>query len=97
MPKMIEYTESAEISYVCFLTLAFLKPNNIFRWLKDGRSPRELLNLVCVFMVSVVTERVMQDRLIHVWDFINYHIHLLQNQIPLQTLTVANIVKQLSL
>jgi hypothetical protein len=48
-------------------------------------------------MASAVTDRVMQDRLIHVWDFINYHIHLLQDQTPLQTLTVTNVVKQLSL
>jgi ankyrin repeat protein len=36
MPKMIEHAESAEISYVRRLSLAFLEPNNIFRWLKDG-------------------------------------------------------------
>jgi hypothetical protein len=41
MTKMIEYAESAEISYVRrHLSRAFLEPNNIFRWLKDGRSPR---------------------------------------------------------
>ncbi len=31
MPKMIEYNESAEISYVRCLSLAFLAPNNIIR------------------------------------------------------------------
>ena len=63
MPKMIEYAESAEISYVRHLSLAFLEPNNICRWLKDGRSPRELLGLVCALMASAATERPMQDRL----------------------------------
>ena len=30
IPKMIEYDESAEISYVRRLPLAFLAPNNVF-------------------------------------------------------------------
>ena len=30
LPKMIEYAESAEISYVYRLSLAFLEPKNIF-------------------------------------------------------------------
>jgi hypothetical protein len=31
MPKVIEYAESPEISYMRRLSLAFLDPNNIFR------------------------------------------------------------------
>jgi hypothetical protein len=31
MPKVIEYAESPEISYMRRLSLAFLEPNNIFR------------------------------------------------------------------
>jgi hypothetical protein len=97
MPKMIEYAESAEISYVRRLSLAFLEPNNIVRWLKDGRSPRELLVLVCALMASAVTERAMQDRLSHVRAFINCHIDLLQDPTPLAPLSVTDVVKQLAL
>ena len=45
MPKMIEYDESAESSYVRCLSLAFLAPNHIFRWFKDGRSARVVLGV----------------------------------------------------
>jgi ankyrin repeat protein len=38
LPKMIENDESAESSYVHCLSLAFLAPTHISRWLKDGRS-----------------------------------------------------------
>jgi hypothetical protein len=41
IPNLIEYDERAEISYVRRLSLAFLAPNNILCWLKDGRSARE--------------------------------------------------------
>jgi hypothetical protein len=58
---MIEHAESAEISYVRRLSLAFLEPNNIFRWLKDGRSPRELLGMVCALMASAVTGMQMDN------------------------------------
>jgi hypothetical protein len=97
MPTMIEYAESAEISYVRRLSLAFLEPNNIFRWFKDGRSARELLGAVCALMTSAETERPMQDRLSHVRAFINCHIDLLQDPTPLAPLTVTDIVKQLAL
>ena len=97
MPKMIDYDESAEISYVRCLSLAFLAPNHIFRWLKDGRSARELLGVVCALMASAATERPMQDRLSHVRAFINCHIDLLQDQKPLAPLTVTDVVKQLVL
>ncbi len=96
MPKMIEYAESVEI-YMRHLSLAFLEPNNIFRWLKDGRSPRELLGVVCALMASAATERAMQDRLSHVRAFINCHIDLLQDPTPLAPLTVTDVVKQLVL
>jgi hypothetical protein len=97
MPKMIEHAESAEISYVRRLSLAFLEPNNIFRWLKDGRSARELLGVVCALMASAATERPMQDRLSHVRAFINCHIDLLQDPTPLAPWTVTDVVKQLAL
>jgi hypothetical protein len=97
MDQMIEYDESAEISYVRRLSLAFLGPSNIFRWLKDGRSARELLGLVCALMASAATERPMQDRLSHVRAFINCHIDLLQDPTPLAPLTVTDVVKQLAL
>jgi hypothetical protein len=97
MPKMIEYDESAESSYVRCLSLAFLAPNHIFRWLKDGRSARELLGVVCALMASAATERPMQDRLSHVRAFINCHIDLLQDPTPLAPLTVTDVVKQLVL
>jgi hypothetical protein len=71
MPKMIEYDESAESSYVRCLSVGFLAPNHIFRWLKDGRSGRELLGVLCDLMASAAEERPMQDRLRHVRDFIN--------------------------
>jgi hypothetical protein len=95
MPKMIEYDESAEISYVHCLSLAFLAPNLIFRWLKDGRSARELLGVVCALMASAAAERPMQDRLSHVRAFINCHIDLLQDPTPLAPLTVTDVVEQL--
>jgi hypothetical protein len=97
MPKMIEYAESAEISYVHHLSLAFLEPTNIFRWLKDGRSARELLGVLCALMASAATERPMQDRLSHVRAFISCHIDLLQDPTPLAPLTVTDVVKQLVL
>jgi hypothetical protein len=97
MPTMIEYAESAEISYVRRLSLAFLEPNNIFRWLQDGQSPRELLGVVCALMASAATERPMQDRLSHVRAFINCHIDLLQDPKQLAPLTVTDVVKQLVL
>jgi hypothetical protein len=97
MPKMIEYDESAEISYVRCLSLAFLAPNHISRWLKDGRSARELLGVVCALMASAATERPMQDRLSHVRAFINCHIDLLQDPTPLAPLTVTDVVEQLAL
>ena len=97
MPKMIECAESAEVSYVRRLLLAFLDPNNIFRWFKDGRSPRELLGVLCALMASAATERPMQDRLSHVRAFINCHIDLLQDPTPLAPLTVTDVVKQLAL
>ena len=97
MPKMIEYGESAEISYVRCLSLAFLAPNHIFRWLKDGRSARELLGVLCALMASAATERPMQDRLSHVRAFINCHIDLLQDPSPLAPLTVTDVVEQLVL
>jgi hypothetical protein len=92
MPKVIEYAaESPEISYMRRLSLAFSEPNNIFRWLKDGRSPRELLGLVCALMASAVTERAMQDRLSHVRAFINCHVDLLQDPTLLAPLTVTDV------
>ena len=97
MPTMIEYAESAEISYVHCLSLAFLEPTSIFRWLKDGRSARELLGVLCALMASAATERAMQDRLSHVRAFINCHIDLLQDPTPLAPLTVTHVVKQLAL
>jgi hypothetical protein len=97
MTNMIEYDESAEIFYVRLLSLAFLEPNNIFRWLKDGRSPRELLDVVCVLMTSVVVELPMQDRLSHVRVFISCNIDLLKDPTPLASLTVTDVVKQLVL
>ena len=97
MPKMIDYDESAEISYVRCLSLAFLAPNHIFRWLKDGRSARELLGVLCALMASAATERPMQDRLSHVRAFINCHIDLLQDPAPLAPLTVTDVVEQLAL
>ena len=97
MHKMIEYASSAEISYVRRLSLAFLEPNNIFRWLKDGRSARELLGVVCDLMPSAATEHPMQDRLSHVRTFINRHIVLPQDPTPLAPLTVTDFVKQLVL
>jgi len=45
MSKMIEYDESVESSYVRCLSLAFLAPNHIFRWFKDGRSARVVLGV----------------------------------------------------
>ena len=39
----------------------------------------------------------MQDRLSHVWDFINCHIDLLQDSTPLESFTVTDVVKQLVL
>jgi ankyrin repeat protein len=97
MPTMIEYAASAEISFVRRLSLAFLEPNNIFRWLKDGRSARELLGVLCALMASAATERPMQDRLSHVRAFINCHSDLLQDPTPLAPLTVTDVVKQLVL
>jgi hypothetical protein len=97
MPKMIEYDDSAEISYVRCLSQAFLAPNHIIRCLKDGRSARELLGLLCALMASAATERPMQDRLSHVRAFINCHIHLLQDPTPLAPLTVTDVVEQLAL
>jgi hypothetical protein len=97
MPKMIEYDESAELSYVRCLSLAFLAPTHIFRWLKDGRSARELLGVLCALMASAAAERPMQDRLSHVRAFINCHIDLLQDPTPLAPLTVTDVVKQLVL
>jgi ankyrin repeat protein len=97
MPKMIEYDESAEISYVRCLSLAFLEPNHIFRWLKDGRSARELLGVLCALMASAATERPIQDRLSHVRAFISCHVDLLQDPTPLAPLTVTDVVKQLLL
>jgi ankyrin repeat protein len=97
MPKMIEYAASAEISYVRRLSLAFLEPNNMFRWFKDGRSARELLCVLCALMASAAMERPMQDRLSHVRAFINCHIDLLQDPSPLAPLTVTDVVKQLAL
>jgi hypothetical protein len=96
MPKMIE-NESAEISYVRSLSLAFLAPKNILRWLKDGRSARELLGVLCALMVSAATERPMQDRLSHVRAFINCHIDLLQDPTPLAPLSMTDVVEQLVL
>jgi len=93
---MIEY-ESAEISYVRRLSLAFLAPNNISRWLKDGRSARELLGVVCALMASAEAERPMQDRLRHVRALINCHIDLLQDPRPLAPLSVTDVVDQLAL
>ena len=40
-PTMSEYHENVEISSVSHRSMAFLVPNNIFRLLKDGWSPRE--------------------------------------------------------
>ncbi len=97
MPRMIEYAESAEISYVLRLSLAFSEPNNIFRWFKDGQSARELLGVVCALMASSVTELAMQVRLSHVRAFINCHIDLVQDPKPLAPLTVTDVVKQLVL
>ena len=97
MPKMIQYDKSAESSYVRCLSLAFLEPNNIFRWFKDGRSARELLGVLCALMASAAAERPMQDRLSHVRAFINCHIDLLQDPTPLAPLTVTDVVKQLVL
>ncbi len=97
MPKMIECDESAETSYVRCLSLAFLAPNHISRWLKDGRSARELLGMLCALMASAAAERPMQDRLRHVRAFINCHIDLLQDPTPLAPLTVTDIVEQLAL
>jgi hypothetical protein len=97
MPKMIQYDESAESSYVRCLSLAFLAPTHISRWLKDGRSARELLGVVCALMASAATERPMQDRLSHVRAFINCHIDLLQDPSPLAPLTVTDVVEQLAL
>jgi len=97
MPKMIEYDESAEISYVRCLSLAFLAPNHIARWRKDGRSARELLGVLCALMASAAAERAMQDRLSHVRAFINCHIDLLQDPSPLAPLTVTDVVEQLAL
>jgi hypothetical protein len=97
IPNLIEYDERAEISYVRRLSLAFLAPNNILCWLKDGRSARELLSVLCALMASAETERPMQDRLSHVRAFINCHIDLLQDQKPLAPLTVTDVVKQLVL
>jgi hypothetical protein len=107
MPTMIEYDKSAEISYVRCLSRAFLAPNHIFRWLNDGRSPRELLGVVCALMASAAAERPMQDRLSHVRAFISSVIdllqdptplaHLLQDPTPLAPLTVTDVVKQLAL
>ena len=96
MPKMIEY-DSAEISYVRCLSLAFLAPNNISRWLKDGRSARVLLGVLCALMASAAAERPIQDRLSHVRAFINCHIDLLQDPSPLAPLTVTDVVEQLAL
>jgi ankyrin repeat protein len=97
MPKMIQYDESAESSYVRCLSLAFLAPNHISRWLKDGLSARELLGVLCALMASAVAERSMQDRLSHVRAFINCHIDLLQHPSPLAPLTVTDVVEQLAL
>jgi hypothetical protein len=97
IPKMLEYDESAEISYVRRLSLAFLAPNNIFRWLKDGRSPRELLGVVCALMASAAAERPLQHRLSHVRAFISCNIDLLQDPTPLGPLTVTDVVEQLVL
>jgi hypothetical protein len=97
MPKMIEYDESAEVSYVHLLSLAFLARNNISRWLKGGRSARELLGVLCALMASAATERPMKDRLSHVRAFINCHIDMLQDLTPLAPLTVTDVVKQLVL
>jgi hypothetical protein len=97
IPTMIEYDEGAEISYVRRLSLAFLAPDNIFRWLKDGRSPRELLGVVCALMASAAAERPMRDRLSHVRAFINCNIDLLQDPAPLWPLTVTDVVEQLTL
>ena len=93
-PKImtIEYDESAEVSYVRRLSLAFLAPNHIVRWLKYGRSPRDLLGVLCALMASAATERPMQDRLSHVQAFINCHIDLLQDLTPLAPLTVTDVV-----
>ena len=77
------------------LNAAYL--NHIFRWLKDGRSARELLGVVCALMASAATERAMQDRLSHVRAFINCHIDLLQDPSPLAPLTVTDVVEQLVL
>ncbi len=60
MPKMIKFDESAEISSVRRLSLAFLA-KNIFRWLQDGRSPRELLGAVCALMASAAEEVAAQS------------------------------------
>jgi hypothetical protein len=97
MPKMIEHGKSAEISYVRCLSLAFLAPNHIVRWLKDGRSARELLGVLSALMASAAAERPMQDRLSHVRAFINCHIDLLQDPSPLAPLTVNEVVEQLVL
>jgi ankyrin repeat protein len=97
IPNLIEYDECAEISYVRHLSLAFLTPNNILRWLKDGRSARELLGVVCALMASASAERPMKDRLSHVRAFINCHVDLLQDLTPLVPLTVTDVVKQLVL
>jgi hypothetical protein len=97
IPTMIEYDEGAEISYVRRLSLAFLAPDNISRWLKDGRSPRELLGVVCALMASAAAERPMRDRLSHVRAFIHCNIDLLQDPAPLWPLTVTDIVEQLAL
>jgi hypothetical protein len=97
IPKMIEFDESAEISYVRRLSLAFLAPKNIFRWLKDGQSPRELLGVVCALMASAAKERPIQDRLSHVRVFINYNIDLLEDSRPLSPWTVIDVIEQLVL
>jgi hypothetical protein len=97
MPRMMDYDESAEISYVRCLSLAFLAPNHIIRWLKDGRSARELLGVVCALMASAAANSPMQDRLSHVRAFINCNIDLLQDPTPLAPLTVTDVVEQLAL